>query len=166
MSAERVEVRPIRADEALAYLRVMPYYNGLPQWEPFPSAGYTGVAAWAPRTAFSQAALREAAEGLLTEEFHPQAAFVDGRLVGGSAMLSLELTVPGRRFVGLSGVTDTGMVATHRRRGLLRAVMRAMFDAVRERGDRSRGDAGAARRGSPHAGGGGRRPSRGLGRHV
>jgi predicted acetyltransferase len=61
--------------------------------------------------------------------------FVDGRLVGGSAMLSLELTVPGRRVVALAAVTDTGVIATHRRRGLLRAVMHAMFDEARERGD-------------------------------
>jgi predicted acetyltransferase len=134
-TGERVEIRPITADEALEYLRVMPYYNGLPQWEPFPSAGYTGDAAWGPRTAFSEQAMRAAADQLLAGDFHPQAAFVDGRIVGGSAMLSLQVTVPGPRIVALSAVTDTAVLATHRRRGLLRAVMQAMFDESRERGD-------------------------------
>jgi predicted acetyltransferase len=135
MATERVEIRPITADEALEYMRLMPYYNGLPQWEPAPSAGYTGDAAWEPRTGFSEQALRAAAEDLLADDFHPQAAFVGGRIVGGSAMLSLQVTVPGRRIVALSAVTDTAVLATHRRRGLLRAIMQAMFDEARERGD-------------------------------
>jgi hypothetical protein len=48
--------------------------------------------------------------------FHPQAAFADGRIVGGSAMLSLEITVPGPRLAALGGVTSTAVIATHRRR--------------------------------------------------
>ncbi|MFZ0386987.1 MAG: GNAT family N-acetyltransferase [Solirubrobacteraceae bacterium] len=132
---EHVEIRPVTAGEAVEYLRVMPYYNGMPQWEPAPSAGYTGEAAWAPRSGFSEQALRTAAEDLLGDDFHPQAAFIDGRIVGGSAMLSLQITVPGPRIVALSGVTDTAVIATHRRRGLLRAVMQAMFDEALARGD-------------------------------
>jgi predicted acetyltransferase len=131
----QVEIRPITAGEALEYMRVMPYYNGLPQWEPAPSAGYTGDAAWAPRAGFSEDALRAAAAGLLTDDFHPQAAFVDGQIVGGSAMLSLQVTVPGPRAVGLAAVSDTAVIITHRRRGLLRAVMQAMFDEALERGE-------------------------------
>jgi hypothetical protein len=30
----RVEIRPIVADEALEYVGSLPYFNGLPQWEP------------------------------------------------------------------------------------------------------------------------------------
>src|SRR6185437_16703493 len=50
-------------------------------------------------------------------------------------MISFEITVPGSRRVPLGGVTSTGVVATHRRRGLLRQMMRAMFDEARERGE-------------------------------
>jgi hypothetical protein len=69
----------------------------------------------------------------VSEGFHPQAAFVDGKLVGGSAMLSLELTVPGLSPARMGGVTSTGVIATHRRRGLLRAMMQAMIDEALER---------------------------------
>ncbi|MEV4280003.1 GNAT family N-acetyltransferase [Actinoplanes xinjiangensis] len=71
----------------------------------------------------------------MDDGIHPQAAFVDGKLVGGSAMLSLAITVPGPRVVALGGVTATGVVATHRRRGLLRAMMQAMFDEALGRGE-------------------------------
>jgi predicted acetyltransferase len=66
---------------------------------------------------------------------HTQAAFVDGRVVGGSGMLSFELTVPGLRPLPMGGVAATGVLATHRRRGLLRGMMQAMFDAALERGE-------------------------------
>jgi predicted acetyltransferase len=131
----RVEIRPIVAAEALEYMAVLPYYNGLPQWEPAPAAWYGYAAAWAPRGPRPEHELRETARRLLTDDFHPQAAFVGGRIVGGSAMLSLQVTAPGRRIVAMSGVTDTGVKPTHRRRGLLRAMMQAMFDAARARGD-------------------------------
>jgi predicted acetyltransferase len=71
----------------------------------------------------------------MAEGFHAQAAFVDGKLVGGSAMLSLAVTVPGFNSVPLGGVTSTGVIATHRRRGLLRAMMQAMIDEALERGE-------------------------------
>lgn len=60
---------------------------------------------------------------------------MDGQLVGATAMLSLELTVPGLRTVPMGGVTSTGVIATHRRRGLLRQMMQAMFDQALERGE-------------------------------
>ena len=71
----------------------------------------------------------------MADGVHPQAAFVDGRIVGGSAMFSLEITVPGPRPVPFGGVTSTGVIATHRRRGLLRAMMQAMFDDALRRGE-------------------------------
>ncbi|WP_369410064.1 GNAT family N-acetyltransferase [Kribbella steppae] len=37
-------------------------------------------------------------------------------------MLSFEVTVPGDRSLPMGGVTGTGVIATHRRRGLLRRV--------------------------------------------
>lgn len=33
------EVRAITGDEAVPYLKVLPFANGLPRWEPYPAAG-------------------------------------------------------------------------------------------------------------------------------
>jgi predicted acetyltransferase len=57
-----------------------------------------------------------------------------GRIVGGSAALALDLTVPGGR-VQAAGVTVVGVLPTHRRRGTLRALMRHQLDACRERAE-------------------------------
>jgi predicted acetyltransferase len=57
-----------------------------------------------------------------------------GRAVGGAGAFPLELTVPGGR-VRAAGVTVVGVLPTHRRRGVLRAMMRAQLDACRERGE-------------------------------
>jgi predicted acetyltransferase len=62
------------------------------------------------------------------------AAWEDGRAVGGLAALPLRLTVPGGR-VRAAGVTDAGVLPTHRRRGFLRAMMRALLDACRMGGE-------------------------------
>jgi predicted acetyltransferase len=62
------------------------------------------------------------------------AAWEDGRAVGGLAAFSLELTVPGGR-VPAAGVTAAGVLPTHRRRGLLRAMLRALVDACRVQGE-------------------------------
>ena len=117
------EIRRVKPDEMVDYLKVLPFANGLPHWEPYPAAWHGGPEAWpqpgAPASAEQLAAWAD--ELVRDEHFHPQAAFVDGRLVGGSAMISFEITVPGSRQVPLGGVTSTAVVATHRRRGLLRA---------------------------------------------
>lgn len=130
------EIRPITSDEVVAYLRVLPSGNGLPSWEPAPAAWHAGPGPWppagAPPTDEELAADRDL---VLADGFRAQAAFVDGRLVGGSAVLSLELTVPGLRQVAMGGVTSTGVLPTHRRRGLLRALMAAMLADCRDRGE-------------------------------
>ena len=61
-------------------------------------------------------------------------ALEDGRAVGGAAAFPFELTVPGSR-VRAAGVTLVGVLPTHRRRGILRSLMRAQLDDVRERGE-------------------------------
>jgi predicted acetyltransferase len=129
------EIRKVRPDELADYLKVLPDANGLPHWEPFPAAWHGGPEAWPqPNAPASPARLAAWADELLRASyFHPQAAFVDGRIVGGSAMISFEITVPGNRQVPLGGVTSTAVVATHRRQGLLRRMMQAMFDEARER---------------------------------
>jgi len=131
------EIRTVKPDEMTDYLKVLPFANGLPHWEPFPAAWHGGPEAWpqpsAPASAAQLAAW--ARELRLASHFHPQAAVVDGRVVGGSAMISFEITVPGHRQVPLGGVTSTGVVATHRRRGLLRRMMQAMFEEAAARGE-------------------------------
>jgi predicted acetyltransferase len=62
------------------------------------------------------------------------AAWQDGRAVAGLAAFPLCLTVPGGR-VRAAGVTAAGVLPTHRRRGLLRAMMQALLDACRLEGE-------------------------------
>lgn len=58
----------------------------------------------------------------------------DGRVVGGAGAFPFELTVPGGR-ISAAGVSVVGVLPTHRRRGIVRAMMRAQLDACRERGE-------------------------------
>jgi len=127
-------IRPITPEEALDYLRVLPQETGLPMWEPSPAAWHAGPGCWPPPVTPSEEGLARSAAGLLREGFRSQAAFVDGRLVAASAMLSLEITVPGPSPVAMGGVTSTGVLPTHRRRGLLRGLMAAMLRECRELG--------------------------------
>jgi predicted acetyltransferase len=62
------------------------------------------------------------------------AARLDGQVVGGGGAFPFELTVPGGR-VRAGGVTVVGVLPTHRRRGILRALMRAQLDDLHERGE-------------------------------
>jgi predicted acetyltransferase len=57
-----------------------------------------------------------------------------GRVVGAAGSFAFQLTVPGGR-VSAAGVTIVGVLPTHRRRGILRQMMRAQLDACRERGE-------------------------------
>lgn len=63
------------------------------------------------------------------------AAFDDGAIVAGTGAFSLRMTVPGGAAVPTAGVTVVGVLPTHRRRGILRAMMRAQLDDVHERGE-------------------------------
>src|SRR5207249_313158 len=55
-------------------------------------------------------------------------------VVGGAGAFPFTLTVPGGR-VRAAGVTVVGVLPTHRRRGVLRSMMRAQLDACREHGE-------------------------------
>lgn len=57
-----------------------------------------------------------------------------GRIVGTAGAFSFELTVPGT-VLPAAGVTIVGVLPTHRRRGILRRMMRLQLDDVRERGE-------------------------------
>lgn len=130
------EFRRVGPAELGDYVRILPYAAGLPHWEPYEAAWYGGSEAWPPPNprASTDTLAAWASELAEADGFHPQAAFVDGRVVGASAMLDFEITVPGLRQVPMGGVTSTAVVATHRRRGLLRGIMQAMFDEARDRG--------------------------------
>ena len=71
-------------------------------------------------------------KNLPIERMH--AARENGRIVGGAGAFPFELTVPGA-IVPTAGVTVVGTYPTHRRRGVLRAMMRAQLDDVHERGE-------------------------------
>ena len=58
----------------------------------------------------------------------------DGVLAGGCCAFPMELTTPGGR-VKAAGVTMVGVQPTHRRRGVLTAMMRRQLDDCRERGE-------------------------------
>lgn len=58
----------------------------------------------------------------------------DGALAGGCCAFPMELTTPGGR-VKAAGVTMVGVQPTHRRRGVLTAMMRRQLDDIRERGE-------------------------------
>jgi predicted acetyltransferase len=62
------------------------------------------------------------------------AAFDGDRVVGGAGAFPFTMTVPGGE-VGCAGVTVVGVLPTHRRRGVLTALMRAQLDDVRDRGE-------------------------------
>jgi len=72
------------------------------------------------------------AKNLPIERMH--AAREDGAIVGGAGAFPFELTVPGA-IVPTAGVTVVGTFPTHRRRGVLRAMMRAQLDDVHARGE-------------------------------
>ena len=61
-------------------------------------------------------------------------AWDGGRAVGGAGAFPFVLTVPGGR-VAAAGVTGVGVLPTHRRRGVLTAMMRTQLDGCRERGE-------------------------------
>jgi predicted acetyltransferase len=61
--------------------------------------------------------------------------FEDGRLVGTAATESVLLTVPGAGQVRAAGLARISVLPTHRRRGILGAIMRRQLDDARERGE-------------------------------
>ena len=62
------------------------------------------------------------------------AALEDGEILGGGGAFSFDLSVPGGTLP-CAGVTVVGVYPTHRRRGVLRALMDAQLRDVHERGE-------------------------------
>jgi predicted acetyltransferase len=62
------------------------------------------------------------------------AAFEEGEVVGGAGAFTFDFSVPGGSLP-CAGVTVVGVYPTHRRRGILREMMRAQLDDVQARGE-------------------------------
>jgi predicted acetyltransferase len=70
---------------------------------------------------------------LLTLE-RTHASWSNGSIVGGAAAFTFNVTVPGGDLP-TAGVSVVGVYPTHRRRGVLRSLMRAQLDDAHERGE-------------------------------
>jgi len=115
------EIRPIEPDEFAAFRRVNDAAFG---WQPSDE----DIEADRP----------------LLEADRTLAIYDAGRIVATAAAFSFALTLPGLTSTGpdatsptasVAGVTGVGVLPTHRRRGLLRALMRRQLDDVRARGE-------------------------------
>src|SRR3954453_5154802 len=74
---------------------------------------------------------------MFTSLFEPErslAAFDDGRMAGAAGIYTRELTIPGA-LTRVAAVTLVGVLPTHRRRGVLTALMRRQLDDVRAAGE-------------------------------
>jgi predicted acetyltransferase len=69
---------------------------------------------------------------ITAERMH--AAWSDGSIVGGAGAFKFDLSVPGGDLA-TAGVSVVGVYPTHRRRGVLRSLMRAQLDDAHERGE-------------------------------
>jgi len=68
----------------------------------------------------------------------PDRTFVvedDGQMVGTGGAFSFEVALPGGSSLPMCGVTWVGVLPTHRRRGILNTVMRAILDQAVDRGE-------------------------------
>jgi predicted acetyltransferase len=78
----------------------------------------------------------EIAEWLKTTELtRTVAVFDEDAIVGTTDSLAFEMTVPGLQTLPAAGVTAVSVLPTHRRQGLLTAMMRYQINDVRERGE-------------------------------
>jgi predicted acetyltransferase len=62
-------------------------------------------------------------------------AFEGDKAIGGAGAFTYRMSVPGGGSVPAAGVTVVGVLPTHRRRGVLRSLMREQLEDSRERGD-------------------------------
>ncbi|RAJ37653.1 acetyltransferase (GNAT) family protein [Kitasatospora sp. SolWspMP-SS2h] len=77
--------------------------------------------------------------GVWWSAFEPERGLLahdaDGRPIGTAGAYTFELTLPGGRIVPVSGVTAVGALPSHRRRGVLTAMMRRQLAELRGRGE-------------------------------
>jgi predicted acetyltransferase len=62
-------------------------------------------------------------------------AFADDRMIGGAGAFTFQMSVPGGALVPAAGITVVGVLPTHRRRGVLTALMKEQLADCRARGD-------------------------------
>src|SRR5687768_6185449 len=63
-------------------------------------------------------------------------AAIDGdRIVGGSLLFRMAITVPGGSELSMGGLTAVGVLPTHRRRGVLTSLLTRHFEDMREWGE-------------------------------
>lgn len=112
MSGDRFRIRPMRQEDAEAYVRAM-------------------------GRAFGDDVPDEDIEHELKvlEPERSLVAFDDAQIVGGTDVSSLEMTLPGLRSVPFAGVTGAGVIPSHRRQGVLAALMRRLLSDIHERGE-------------------------------
>ena len=108
-----VEIRVAEGDDVLRALAPISHYFG--------SAG-------TPTSERMEMVTRVLPEGRML------AALDGAELVGGAGAFQFDLTIPGGR-VPVAGVTVVGVLPTHRRRGVLRELMRAQLDGVNQWGE-------------------------------
>jgi len=108
-----VEIRVAEGDDVLRALAPISHYFG--------SAG-------TPPADHMESVTRVLPEGRML------AALEGDAIVGGAGAFEFDLTIPGGP-VPVSGVTVVGVLPTHRRRGVLRELMRAQLDGVNQRGE-------------------------------
>jgi predicted acetyltransferase len=83
-----------------------------------------------------QATEEELAEWKRMFEFDRSIAALDGSaIVGTGGAFSLDMTLPGGRTIPTGALTAISVLPTHRRRGVLRSMIRRHFDDVLERGE-------------------------------
>jgi predicted acetyltransferase len=70
-----------------------------------------------------------------TELDRSTAVWDGGQVVATAGAFTFRMAVPGGALLPTAGVTMVSVATTHRRRGLLTAMMRAQLDEVRERGE-------------------------------
>lgn len=106
-----IEIRPARPEEFPAVLSPIMHYFGR-----------------APSPEFAE----RFGPMLPADRIH--VAFEDGEVVGSGGAFPFEIGVPGG-LARAAGTTLVGVLPTHRRRGILRGLMRAQLDDVHERGE-------------------------------
>ena len=91
----------------------------------------------AEHVAFSEEVKPERVESIraVAELDRTLAAFQAGRIVGTAAAGSWELTVPGPATLPAATITAVGVLPTHRRQGVLTALMARQLDDVADRGE-------------------------------
>ncbi|HEX7167950.1 MAG TPA: GNAT family N-acetyltransferase, partial [Acidimicrobiales bacterium] len=104
-----IAVRPVAPDEHRSFARVNALAMGRSPEDAEPSATFEPARALA------------AVEG--------------GRILGVTETVTLDVSVPGGARVPFAGVRGVGVLPTHRRRGVLTALMRAQLDDAHERGE-------------------------------